>query len=191
LTHKRARTLISIGRKEKIRMADPEEVRKEFAAALNLWFSEYNRRFFNDRLSGWTVTADDNHPGTYGYSDRKTKQIHVRFYTHRDELGMRATLIHEMAHAATNSGHGTKWRQEMERLRDAGAPTEPLDFLVPYSARDIVTSFIDVARSKGASWEEALSLWEPLAPRILRQAKKFYDLERARIAGEEAGRVKT
>jgi hypothetical protein len=35
---------------------------------------------------------------------------------------MEETLIHEMAHAATNGNHDEEWLHEMIRLKAAGAP---------------------------------------------------------------------
>jgi hypothetical protein len=37
------------------------------------------------------------------------------------------TLVHEMAHAATNDSHGMRWKNEMVRLREAGAPLASSD----------------------------------------------------------------
>ncbi len=50
---------------------------------------------------------------------------------------MKTLLLHEMAHAATNTGHGKKWQSEMGRLLQCGAPVE--GELEPYkrSARPI------------------------------------------------------
>ena len=83
----------------------------------------------------------------------------------------------------------------MKRLQAEGAPTEPLDFLVPYSCRDIVTSFIGAA--KGCeTWDEALAdLGEGWYdergksrlqdPRVLRQCKHFFERERQRLRRAE------
>jgi hypothetical protein len=35
---------------------------------------------------------------------------------------LEGTLIHEMAHAATNGDHSEEWLNEMARLKAAGAP---------------------------------------------------------------------
>ena len=37
---------------------------------------------------------------------------------------LRITLLHEMAHAATNGGHGAIWQGEMQRLIGLGAPLQ-------------------------------------------------------------------
>ncbi len=160
---------------------------------LNRLFAYYNRKFWNAELNRWRAETSENHPGLYGFCDRKSKRVYVRLSRHHSDQEVRATLIHEMAHAATNSGHSRKWRTEMERLREAGAPTVPLDFLTPYSCRTVVTDFIDAARSE-ASWEEALQFVGPLhgltndvgcpisakATHILRQAKEFHQAESKR-----------
>jgi hypothetical protein len=56
--------------------------------------------------------------------DRRTKTIML---ARQNEPEMAAFLLHEMAHAATNDYHGRKWRQEMERLKAAGAPVSAHD----------------------------------------------------------------
>jgi hypothetical protein len=50
------------------------------------------------------------------------------------------TLVHEMAHAATNDRHGPLWTAEMERLRALGAPVEELAHLdtIPRLTRQMV-----------------------------------------------------
>jgi len=40
---------------------------------------------------------------------------------------LRKRLIHEMAHAAANIGHGKLWKDEMHRLRRLGATREDPD----------------------------------------------------------------
>ena len=47
------------------------------------------------------------------------RKIYLRYtnYPPMDE-----TLIHEMAHAATNDDHDEEWLKEMVRLKAAGAP---------------------------------------------------------------------
>jgi hypothetical protein len=102
------------------------------------------------------VDADEPHPGLHGYCNKKAPRMSIRIGSHRCDRSIRMTHTHETAHAATNAGHEKLWRNEMQRLKDAGAPTEALDFLVPYSARRVVTSFTEAAYV-GASWEEALN----------------------------------
>ena len=155
-------------------------------------FQNYNRKFWKGQLAGWIVNAEENHYVAQGYCNRKTKCISVRWEAHRTDMEVRATLVHEMAHAASSVYHGRVWRNEMGRLKKAGAPTSPLDFLVPYTARKIVTTFMDAAYS-GDSWEETVAemggFYElchmdgtPVsrrAARILQQCKKFFLLAAA------------
>jgi hypothetical protein len=101
-------------------------------------------------------------------------------------------MVHEMAHAATNQDHGRIWRRELERLRSRGAPTDPLDFVRPYSIKEIIADFIDAGQS-GASWQEALdelagyyhrtlkvdlygTPWDARTARILKQVKHYFVL---------------
>ena len=90
-------------------------------------FKRYNKRFWQGGLDNWTVDTDESHcEGLYGHCDGKGRTIHVRVSAHTSDRSVRATLVHEMAHAATNGDHGTQWRREIERLKAAGAPTESL-----------------------------------------------------------------
>jgi hypothetical protein len=41
-----------------------------------------------------------------------------------------STLLHEMAHAATNHGHNKRWAMEMIRLREMGAPLTGPDLFI-------------------------------------------------------------
>ena len=43
---------------------------------------------------------------------------------------MISTLLHEMAHAATNGGHGMPWKRDMIRLRLADAPLANTDRVI-------------------------------------------------------------
>ena len=111
--------------------------------------------------------------------------IFVRVYAHRNDDEVEATLIHEMAHATLppEVGHGARLAAEMNRLKAAGAPTDPLDFIPNYDEnRSLVTSFIDAARS-GVSWEEASDfLFEPDMdpdPELYSVCKHFFELERS------------
>jgi hypothetical protein len=60
--------------------------------------------------------------GAHGFIDFAGRHILIRFLA--EGVTMLQTLIHEMAHAATDGGHGDKWKGEMLRLKLLGAPTE-------------------------------------------------------------------
>src|SRR5216683_4306094 len=114
---------------------------------LNRLFARYNQKFWGGHLAGWKALVRDDHNGLYEFTDDKQRQVYIRLRVHPDDHEIRATLIHEMAHVATSLGHGRRWRKEMVRLKREGAPTSPLDFLTPYSSRNIVTDFIAAAHS--------------------------------------------
>ena len=70
---------------------------------------------------------------------RKRRLIMLRRWD--DAPLMTGTLVHEMAHAATNDWHGPRWAAEMERLRQAGAPVQDVDFRPPMRlTRNLVLS---------------------------------------------------
>jgi hypothetical protein len=145
---------------------------------LHRLFDKYNKRFFKCQLIGWRAGFTAEQPGEFGYCNPEIKQISIRIESHTSDRQVRATLVHEMAHATSSLDHDDLWRMEMERLKKAGAPTEALDFLVPYKARSIVTSFMDYAKD-GASWREALNdLDDGIPQHILRECERFFKMAR-------------
>jgi hypothetical protein len=48
----------------------------------------------------------------------------ISFLPHFRCGSMPETLLHEMAHAATDGDHGDTWKNEMARLKLLGAPVE-------------------------------------------------------------------
>jgi hypothetical protein len=96
-------------------------------------YREFNQKYFGAQLPEYSVHVVidlhefDNEPIdfdsdfgiTNGLIRVGERSIYVR-YTWRHS--MEETLIHEMAHAATNAAHGEEWLAEMRRLKEAGAP---------------------------------------------------------------------
>jgi hypothetical protein len=76
--------------------------------------------------------------------------------------------------------HNERWASEMNRLKAAGAPTDPLDFIPDYDENSwLVDAFIDAARA-GASWPEAAACLfdSEVTPELRRVCRHFFDLER-------------
>ena len=90
-------------------------------------FADFNVGYFNDRLPpyGIRVVAKVNWLDGQGEIIRERKLIKIRQGL-SDELAI-STLLHEMVHAATGDGHGRRWKREMIRLREAGAPLAAAD----------------------------------------------------------------
>ena len=85
-------------------------------------FDEFNARYFHGRLPPYRILVVEHIPGRGGPSglhQRTHKRILIR---HSDDDDTIVTLLHEMAHAATVDKHNNRWRTEMQRLRQAGAP---------------------------------------------------------------------
>jgi hypothetical protein len=89
-------------------------------------FTEFNRRYFADRLPHYRieVCASITRIGEHGRIYRRRRLIKILKTT---EPEMVATLLHEMVHAATYDSHGPRWRAELERVREAGAPLRDCD----------------------------------------------------------------
>jgi len=84
-------------------------------------FDEFNVRYFHGRLPPYRILVVEHIPGRCGPSglhQRPHKRILIR---RSDDDDMIVTLLHEMAHAATVDNHNSRWRTEMQRLRQAGA----------------------------------------------------------------------
>jgi hypothetical protein len=87
-------------------------------------FKHYNQRYWRGRLSRYRViqsALSENHCD--GYCDLRRKKILIDPAGHNSDRDLRATLLHEMAHAASRKpGHGVGFFAQMERLIRLGAP---------------------------------------------------------------------
>jgi len=64
-----------------------------------------------------------------GFIDFEGRVILIRFLPHLTcGISMVGTLLHEMAHAASDGDHGENWQSEMARLKQLGAPVDENDF---------------------------------------------------------------
>jgi hypothetical protein len=88
-------------------------------------FDIYNQQFFGGRLPAYRIIFsklnDDGTCRTDGECRKKKREIHLR--TGLQDSHLPIVLLHEMAHAASRSGHGKQWSSEMLRLAKLGAPT--------------------------------------------------------------------
>jgi hypothetical protein len=88
------------------------------AARLSRLFARYNLLYWNSRLHSCEIGIKhlNNYLGIY-YS--KKRQIAIDVDNHRTDREIRATLLHEMAHAAAGSkglAHGYAFWEQIERL---------------------------------------------------------------------------
>jgi SprT-like family len=82
-------------------------------------FRRFNAKYFGGRLPNYRVIQSDLYGGD-GLCRMKQREIHLSPILQGSSL--RTSLLHEMAHAATNGGHGALWQKEMRRLIRLGAP---------------------------------------------------------------------
>jgi hypothetical protein len=85
-------------------------------------FEDFNNRFFNNRLKGWTV--EESNIFGLGYCCQGEKRIYVGAESGDKEEYLRV-LAHEMAHASVRGGHTSKWLKEIQRIAKLGAPVLP------------------------------------------------------------------
>jgi hypothetical protein len=114
----------------------------EQSAVFQEMYRTFNTQYFGGRLPEYRVLVVYDvwywETQRYGYSpvyppaadafgiiDFEGRRILVRFRPHFTSDGsMPGTLLHEMAHAATDGDHGNSWKAEMVRLKLLGAPVE-------------------------------------------------------------------
>jgi hypothetical protein len=122
-------------------------------------FDAYNRRFFRGRLPAYRVLLSNQFgTGLHGMCRRKEREIHLG--TELRGADLRKRLIHEMAHAASNGGHGALWQAEMRRLKrlsatheDPDAYSDPAQTITP---RQIATGeFYGAGLETNTAWSSA------------------------------------
>jgi hypothetical protein len=87
-------------------------------------FKKFNEHYFGNHLPAYSIRVIRG-MGYSGFCFKRKRLIKIKFGQSPEEtIGV---LLHEMAHAATNIGHGDLWKKEMIRLRDAGAPVAPFE----------------------------------------------------------------
>ena len=115
------------------------------ANRLTKLFDDFNAQYFGGELARYRVEATDRitRSGEDGKIYRRRQLIRIR---RGSEAEMTATLLHEMAHASTNDHHGRRWREEMVRLHDLGAPVAPADLEEPV-VRRLTRGFVEATAS--------------------------------------------
>jgi hypothetical protein len=97
---------------------------------LRTLFKQFNEEYWGGRLPAYAirVVARMTSLGEWGRWLKKRKLIEIQRGLSDED--MVSTLLHEMAHAATNGGHGMPWKRDMIRLRLAGAPLANTDRVI-------------------------------------------------------------
>jgi hypothetical protein len=90
-------------------------------------FHALNQQYVAGRLPRYQVIVTPQLRHAAGRMARRSRRIYLQ--PAPPDMLLR-TLVHEMAHAATNARHGPLWTAEMERLRALGAPVEELDVVL-------------------------------------------------------------
>ncbi len=97
---------------------------------LRALFKQFNDKYWGGRLSAHSihVVPEMTSLGEWGRWQKNRRLIEIlRGLPDEDAT---STLLHEMAHAATNGGHGVPWKREMIRLLSAGAPLANTDRVI-------------------------------------------------------------
>ncbi len=88
-------------------------------------FRRYNRRYWSGKLSAYSAVigrSEINGAECYGLCEHQQRKITINVALHKSDVEIRATLLHEMAHAASERGHGNDFWSEIERLLWQRAP---------------------------------------------------------------------
>lgn len=90
-------------------------------------FRRYNAQYWDGKLSAYNVGVGNlSKHGAVGLCDWREGRITVDVAAHDDDRDIRATLLHEMAHAADRSqsrySHGDGFFAQIEHLLQKGAP---------------------------------------------------------------------
>jgi hypothetical protein len=109
-------------------------------------FNSFNDLYFEGRLPDykilvvydvryWETQRCGNRPSfppsayASAFIDFPARQILIRFLANSSfGFTMPPILVHQMAHVATDGGHGENWIAEMTRLKRLGAPMDECDF---------------------------------------------------------------
>jgi hypothetical protein len=98
-------------------------------------YRKFNDEYFAGRLPEYRVRvvfdlhAFANEPMYKGSVSSGLIRFQERciYLRYSQTLSLEGTLIHEMAHAATDGDHDNEWLTEMRRLKSAGAPVPDWD----------------------------------------------------------------
>jgi hypothetical protein len=95
------------------------------ADRLKRLLARYNRQFWADRVRGFTISAKEL-GGPLGLCDPKSREILIDVAAHPSDREIRATVLHEMAHAASGRwiriAHGYRFWEQIEMLLAKRAP---------------------------------------------------------------------
>jgi len=122
-------------------------------------FGKYNRLYWSSDLPDYSVSLTKEFNRSRCEEAQRTILINADSY--ESDSALRADLLHEMAHVATNIRHGKLWKAEMDRIRSLGAPVSELDFQPGIGRKEILANFSDAAE-QGLTWSQARSRigWE-------------------------------
>ncbi len=92
---------------------------------LQALFNRYNRKYWRGRLPRYRIINQDmRKEDCRGHCGFRKRQILLDVSQHESDLAVRATLLHEMCHAAAprRPYHGYPFWSQFERLLRYGAP---------------------------------------------------------------------
>lgn len=152
---------------------------KEIRHAKTIWtekrlkhlFDRYNARYWGGKFPQYTVVISDlAAQDCLGFCHVKERRIEIDSYAALDDREICATLLHEMAHAATpGDGHGPSWQGEMRRLMRVA----PVDLKVKLQFRldafELAPTGVDaLIESRDRGWDRPDEPWSAELLAVLR-----------------------
>jgi hypothetical protein len=124
-------------------------------------FETYNQKFFGGRLPAYRIVRSSRYVTGFNAKCRK-KEREIHLGTELQGTEFKKCLLHEMAHAATNVGHGQRWLAEMHRLAEMGASTRNdwKDYQDPakrVGTREIAAEVYDAGVETDLPWRDVRS----------------------------------
>jgi hypothetical protein len=114
--------------------------------------TEYNLRYFGCRLRQYKVLLTNALNPDCGRCEKRKRRIYINPV--KEDVSV--ILLHEMVHAAVGPGHDKKWRDEVRRLVELGAPLQKE--LIRYSPenreslKQLLSEFCDVGLYAPPDW---------------------------------------
>ena len=129
-------------------------------ADINRWLRVFDEKLFAGKLSSWIVVIGDHHAmvdGSLGCCVRREKSIYMpKNIFDLTETGIIGVLLHELAHIRGGDYHGKKFKNEIQRFQQEGAPINKEDLEdVKYATGKFVRWFIDHSIVRGFTLEQA------------------------------------
>ncbi len=122
-------------------------------------FQEFNQGYFQGALPRYRSEVVDRITwrNESGRTYRRRRLIRL---LESEEKTMVFTLLHEMAHAATNDHHAARFQEEMKRLNSFRAPLDPSALSGPIQPKRLIKSLFKSFIHATLVDDQSITLWQ-------------------------------